>query len=139
MSHEAPIETLIERWVDSTTTISDDTPTEELKSFVKSALTLFKWTMDRFEVDSKKLQKANQEIQKLKINLTQVRETITNYAAMINTLQVAINHIQPEKHSTKNKKIPYPTPYSSSRDELRNFLNSLKLKLIEDAAKFPAV
>lgn len=73
------------------------------------------------------------------MDLTQARETITNHAAIINTLQVAINHIQPGQHSTKNKKIPDSTLYSSSRDELRNFFNSLKLKLIGDAAKFPSV
>lgn len=121
------------------TTISDDTPTEELKSFIKSALTLFKWTTDRFDVDSKNLQEANLKVQELKIDLTQARETITHHATMINTLQFVIKHNQPGQHSTQNEKIPNPTPYSSSRDELRNFFNSLKLKLIGNATKVPSV
>lgn len=58
---------------------------------------------------------------------------------MINTLQLAIGHIQPSQHITKNEKISNLTLYSGSREELKNFLNSCKLKLIGDTTKFPSV
>lgn len=91
MLPEAPIKTVIDRWVSSTSSISSSTCTKDLKGFIKSTITLFKHVIDRFESDSKNLEEANLKTQELQIDLTEARETITNHTARIKTLQVAKN------------------------------------------------
>lgn len=108
----------------------------ELYAELEQTKKAIKISNQKQEDNSKQHDEDMLEIQELTENIKRYCQTIADKDSLINTLQLSMSYIQPGQQVTKNEKISDPTTYSSSREELRNFLNCLKLKFIGDAIKF---